>query len=197
MIKKTLDEDGIKWEDNCIGLLRNEKNIKLLIYYERHLARFFENEKYCQKVLTFLENSKYALNLEDTEGNILSFIKIKENYYIGRSALYVCNRKLRKYLTFMIYEKADLSEGKRLAVKNLTSIVQGELSLGDRKIIRDVALETFYSNLEKLINKEYPEINSWAACTRTDLHDWPKNQLISYGFKIEHPWFYDVYLPKA
>lgn len=184
--------DGSEWEENYIELLRNEKNKKLINYYSDHVGNLFDSEEYCQKVIDFLENSKYKLNLEEREGCSPHIIKLKDKYYDTIEETIIWNTKLKKGLILAIYREVDLEYSKELAVKNLTLTVEGDLSLRDKRIIRDIALENLCSNFEKAVSGKYPELYNWISCIRTDLYDGPKNQLMSYGFKIKHRRFLDI-----
>lgn len=196
MVMTISHEDGIEWENYYFGLLRNEKNRRLLHYYIIHFENLFQNGKSYQKVLDVLKNSKHKINVEENEGKNRLLVKIKGRYYNMVRELGIANLEFKKGLDLFIYDEIDLNESRRIAVENLTLMVSnsanGELSLGDKKIIRDIALATFHSSLEKAVNGFSEEVADLESCVRTDLHDWPANQLISYGFKVKHPRFYEI-----
>jgi hypothetical protein len=194
LIKTSLDKKGNEWQHFYFGLEETKENKKTINYYLENLTNLWDNEKYVPRVLDFLENSKYNLNIEEREcGNNLQFIKLKENYFdSSRGVLGTPNKNRRKVLDIIIYEKVDLEYSKNLAIKNLTATIKGDLSLGDRKIIKDIALENFYSNLEKAISRDYSEVWNLLSVVRLDLHSAPKMQLSNYGFEVQHPWIKEI-----
>ncbi|HTY44045.1 MAG TPA: hypothetical protein VMC80_02285 [Patescibacteria group bacterium] len=169
-----------------IALLRNKENER----WVDNVRNLFVDKKYRQIILNFLENSIYRLKL-DKEMKKLQLIKVNGDYYDLCSCTGLFDTQLKRHLNLLVYEEIDMDYDRKLAVENLTSIVQGELTLGDRKIIRDIALDNFHSNLEKAINGECGDLWNRVSCVRTDMHSWPAKQLIEYGFKIEHSRFFD------
>lgn len=185
-----------KWEHYYFGLLETKENEKTINYYTKKLINLFKNGESYPKAIDFLDKSKYKLNLEEREGNNLQFVKINGKYYDQLSGSGVSNSKLKQILDLKIYEEVNLDLSRELAIKNLTAIVQGDLSLGDKKIIKDIAIQNLFSNFEKAINLDCNEIWHWVSCVRLDLHDWPRTQLLQYGFQIKHhpPWIQDINL---
>ena len=192
LIKIHKDQKGNEWEHFCFGLEETQKNKKAINYYLGCLMDLWGNNKYVPKVLDFLENSKHKVNIEEREGTALQFIKLNGNYFDSGRGVGGSNKNLKKVLEMNVYRKVDLDYCKKLAIQNLTATIKGNLSLGDKKIIKDIALENFYSNLEKAIDKNFREIWNLPSVVRLDLHTAPKMQLQNYGFEIQHPWVKEI-----
>jgi len=187
MLKEYIDRGKERVEVYSAGLERTKENCKLVHRFEEKCMGLFYNEKYCKKVLECLERSRYRLRLEENEGNdIFCLIKINEDYYecVATSFGKIVPR-VTKELQISLYEKIDLNYYKNIVIQNLISIVKGDLSLGDKKIIKDIAIKNLYSNLEKAINIEFPKICRFDTVVGLGLCAWPRTQLRRYGFELK------------
>ena len=149
----------------------------------------FKNPSLEDKVIEEIKNKK-ILPLSERE-TPFPVIKVAEEYYIsGGFRFYFSNSSKTKALCISLHKKLDFEYYNGVAVKNLLRTVQDEeLSLGDRKIIRDIALESFHSMIE--VGLKSPKY-SFNMLVRTDLHEWASWQLENYGFNLNNPRFYNV-----
>jgi len=112
-------------------------------------------------------------------------IKSEENYYEIRSDYFMWNSDRTKKINVKRYKnisKQYLHEG---AVFNLNDIIKNEdLSLGDRLIIKNIALRALENNLEKVLEKG-SAISNIDFCIRVDLDNLVREELKDYGFDLK------------
>ena len=159
-----------KYLEYTLGFLNQSKLNQTFEEYKNH------NE--LEKLIQYLtENEELILEPEDEKN--LDFIE-RESYLYESEKGEQFTVKNHSFHIFL-YEKISKSKARKEAIKNLTNIIEDEkLTIADKKIIRDVALETLKINLN-LIKNKYPED---ILLTRVDLHPYAYNKLRTYGFKI-------------
>jgi len=147
---------------------------------------FAKNETERAKILGFLRNCPYKLPVSEDCSN-LEIIKLKRNYYSSQGML------IGRKLIIELYKKIDFNNYNLIAIKNLVNIVDEELTSGDRKIIRDIALKNFRECLEISSDNTSSKKGNLKMCLETDRNATAVNELEKYGFKLnlekDHKYF--------
>jgi hypothetical protein len=125
---------------------------------------------------------EYAYNFENNN----KIIKKGNNFYGlrgGKSTWLTPEFKLEIYF----YEKLDLARMRGDAVKNLMTCISDEdLSLGDKKIIRDIAVESLFNHLNFVVDSNSFTGLHYNFATYTHAQNLPRDRLRSYGFKYRN-----------
>jgi hypothetical protein len=137
------------------------------------------------EILNYLVNHRDRISLEKKDQKNL--IKINDEYHAFVGGPGRINLKTKTAIMINYYSKINLKKYEKLAVRNLrTTLLNEDLSLGDKKIIKDIAIKYLYFGLE--LAHDSPELAEhplWT--TNLDLNEAAKYELISYGFKYQHP----------
>lgn len=137
----------------------------------------FMTKRLEQKVIDF-----YTINPFRIKGN-RGIIRDKEFWYKRVSVTNFFNADKSKTIEISVYTPFRESELKRIAVSNLRTIVLDEdLSLGDKKIIKDIALGILKENLDSAIGGKLEHLSE---CTRVDISAKARYELDCYGFKLK------------
>ena len=155
-------------------------------YFEEGYEGIFVNmikkefEKgYVKEVISFLKNHPFYF-----EGpHFKSILKVNGEYFHNpvRSCFYSGNN----CLDLSFFKWLSPLNLRPKAVRNLLSAVEGPLTLGDKLIVRDIAIETFQSALEKGSQSTEYEDSTLGGCLQTQYNPVALRQLKEYGFQIK------------
>lgn len=140
--------------------------------------------------LEFMDNCPHLIE-KVVSTSIFSPTRIRKegNEYYYKVHYRGCGNKQKNAgLSMHIYSLVVPEIVNPYAIRNLQKVVQGDLSLGDRKLIKDVALDTFYWMLDFSSKKENPRYHL-IHCLSTGLNQMALSRLQDYGFKIKSPRF--------
>jgi hypothetical protein len=89
-------------------------------------------------------------------------------------------------LQFDLYNKRPLNKIRNICVKNLSAIVlDNNLSLGSKKIIKDIALNTLEYHISRAMGGD-PEYSHLTSIVRLDNSMVARQELKKYGFKTRN-----------
>lgn len=142
----------------------------------------------------FLVKPNIVLNLLDKDlsrikvyvGDKNNVIKSKENYYdLGWSESYR-DKKQSKRIDLNFYEVYSKGSLVKWSISNLNNIIENkEVSMGDKKIIKDIAICALDENLDLILNPKQKNLSSLIDCVRVDLREDVRYKLASYGFELK------------
>jgi hypothetical protein len=164
-VEKTKDE--LRKIEETVEKLKNEKEI---INYLKNLETAPLKEK--TKNMWFLQSEDFLYQFFCSSNIKVKFLN-KEDKYIG----------------YLLYKKIPLYQTRKKAIENLMNTLENnELNLGDKKIIKDIALMTLENNLKIARgNPKNSSIYQYHHCVRTDLSEFARNKLLSYSFDYRSP----------
>ena len=164
-------------------------------FFVDRLEELFRDKHTEQQILDFLKNCPYRIPIKKRWAD--SVEKYKGVYYKPCQKKSFPNFDNATGLCISLVEKVDFAHYNSIAVRNLMSTIQDEdLSLGDKKLIRDIAIASFHQMLEIAVTPEVAGSLSFDMCLATSLHEPAALELRRYGFKIKEDKFYDVNLTR-
>jgi len=157
----------------------NGENSKNSVYKtEEKLIELFR-KKGAKSTLQYYNSLPFKMDITGKDLILIIDGKYYENSRRNSRELFGFLGKRR--LEIVIYKEENIREYETYAIKNMYKLIEdvNGLSTGDKSIIRKLALDVFYSNLNF---KEYRY--SLINCARVDKSLWAINMLINYGFNI-------------
>ncbi|MAG50539.1 hypothetical protein CL621_02780 [archaeon] len=134
-----------------------------------------------KEVLDFLRYCPYVL---DVPKKTLSVVKVDGKFYGSTSGENFFNHNKEDVIWFRMMAPVNFDECDPLAFRNLLTMVEErDLSLGDKILVRDIAIDSFHRTLEAAADLNVAEGYSFEMCVRTDLQEYALNRLNVYGFK--------------
>jgi hypothetical protein len=144
-------------------------------------AKVFQNPKREEEVLQFYESNIYVVSFSDTQ-----IWKIGENYWRETHSQNFHNKSKTRSVTINEFYPINLISSRKWAAKNLARVVETEgLTLGERVILKNIAIEQFEQALNMVANPEDDRVQTLGECLRTDLNECVLPPLRNHGFKIK------------
>lgn len=174
MIEKLVNEKGkTYWLVSIVDSLDAEKSFEL---YNAFLSGGIKEVKRIYKKLPSVIKIK-----QKTKG--LYLIKTGTDYYSANNAL---GHKFRKsIISIQSFEKIKIEDYKPMAIEDIYQLIEDDdLTLGDKKIIRDIAVEVFLQNIE-FASQGHKEIQDIYDCVKTSQSVCSVYKLEEYGFNIK------------
>jgi len=164
------------------------------IYPEKTANAFFSHRYFMSPAadFNFPEKEDEVIASLKNDPNLLEITKgdfcfIGGQFYDSPRQDNFFNKDKSKCVTVAQMNPINVDEYAPIAVKNLYRIIlEQELSLGDRKIIKDIALDAYFHVLN-LIKEGYTSKYSLNQCLCTDLNERAQHNLMDYGFHIKIP----------
>ena len=196
LTRKSIKVCYFNLENPFYGIIREEANFYFRSTFVIPLETLFKNKNTEEKVIEFYKNFPWKLSSRKYNRNV---IDINGQIYSWGGGSLLDNFDGTKTLALEFWRKRNLREYLPLAIENLTAVVQDkDLSFGDKKIIKDVALKSFFSMIKFVTTGENGRSNNFEDCVRTDLNESACCELMDYGFAIKHlyDWVADLDLKK-
>ena len=115
-------------------------------------------------------------------------MKINNNIYINPQSVNFFNSDKTICLTIEEWRKINLKKYHPTAIKNLMATIQDkDLSLGDKIIIKNIALDSFNWMINFATTEKGGQNYGLYDCIRTDLYEFATHRLRDFGFKVKHP----------
>lgn len=148
------------------------------------------------------EKSPSLTTSEETEYFLKSRITIPVEHSEAARAIRLIEEKYFEmvggqlgYKSLVFLREINMRDRNAFAVECLLEAVDEQgLTSGDKRIIRDIALNSFHTALEFALTPSGRHLNL-ADCVRVDLHWGALNELERYGFRVStsrcnDKWFY-------
>ena len=180
--------DGQSYKDYFLILVRPEIGDPELVGFENKYFQEpqdkFQIPGHEEEVLSFYRDAPCRLPILNLKGlpNVFRF-GFDLYCYSGQRSFPNHDNSLN--IKYYLVRRIDLPYYQSLAVRNLLSAVQEEdLSLGDRMIIKDIALKAFHHALELAMESDKTYIFSFCF-NRLNINEAALAELERYGFTVK------------
>lgn len=178
------------FQDRFAGNSASAKAFAFDKLLEDYIESALNNSK-SRELVNFLEHIPFRIY---NSKNQLPVFEHNGDHFNPYCTLYRFAREDNIDLEITECERLNLNEWDACAVRNLTSIVKDtDLSLGDKKLIKDIAITSWRNMLSKALTPGgYAGLGVTNCLVRTDLHEGAMHELESYGFEIDNPTFKNI-----
>ncbi len=119
--------------------------------------------------------------------NLSEIIKYNNNFYQTAIVTEEIETKYNTEIKVIYAEKINISKYLPHAIKNLNNIIEEDLNIGDKIKIRDIARETFITNLEQSAQTHYEKSRSVIECLEVEFSEYAHHLLIKWDFEFKIP----------
>ncbi len=176
-----LKEDGSSWKNYSVVLAYDQMYISFRDQYSALPGIRFKCPEQEAAVLSFYRDAPCRLPITNAE-ILPNVFRFKDELYARGVTDQLSNQNDSSRITIVLAKRIDLLYYQSLAVKNLLSAVQDEdLSLGDRMMVRDIALKAFHHALGLAMEPDRKYIFSFCF-NRLNVNEAALAELERYGF---------------
>ncbi len=144
----------------------------------------FKNPDKEEEVLAFYKSCDHKLPIG--KDGIREVMKHDGKYWCMGHGENVWNHNTTRMIKVQVVRNINLQERIPQAIRNLTKYVKGDLSLGDRQFLREIAKETFLRALD-LAADNSGENYTLSMCLRMYDNEFTHMRLRQYGFDLKEP----------
>ena len=164
------DVNITQWMKDC-GILNKSgglfRSYTKQDYFENHPNKFFPSFE------TFIP--QFGLFYEKEDPVIWDSSKVS----------FIQTLRGKKILKINYCKKFNIEECRRFSIESLMSIVDEELTLGDKLLVRNIAMTSFDHSFNMVVNNSKNSDGiTLARCICTKYHTYCIEKLLEYGFKL-------------
>lgn len=185
MLEKTILSKGVEEYDIWLKVREGLSKKEIKRFEEEYInkpERLFQVEGNEEEVLNFYDK---CLDRIKQNSQRLRLIRIKGKYLEVYMGEHFFNNDKTKGISIYLFGEYSIETLREIAVRNLTSSVQEGLDMGDKKIIKDVALSTLSFNLKHALKGDVPDMKYLIDCVMLDCSVKARNSLRRYGFRLK------------
>ncbi len=172
-----------KETEHYVALFDEEDSDSVGKNMKKHF-KMFKTKKTEQEVLDYYEN--LPDRIKNYEGNRLRIIKANNLYYMKHGGFDLINKDYTKMISVSFLEGFSKEWLIKYAISSLKHIVKEKnISLSDKKIIKDLAISALNENLNLGLNSKQLNFSKLIYCVRVDLREDIRHKLASYGFTLK------------
>jgi len=187
MNKMVLEKEIVEFDEKSFEehrALFEWKDLEIVEEKKKEHYEMFKLPEKEQEILNYYDT--HPLRMKGYQGDYAKIVKLGDTYYQGMLHYSFLNKDFSKGLSIHLLEGFSKEYLIKCAISNLKQMIKEKnLSLGDKKIIKDIAISAFNENLDKALNPHDENFSRLIYCVKVGLREDVRNKLSSYGFGLK------------